>query len=136
MRNLNFKLKQHTNPNNTEEDFIEYKKDKDMAEVINRLRKDKLPPDEFKYVSDMPKYELFWEEKLRKASEKANRKVMKAEQEVMKAEQETVKEKEKNKKLIKLLLLQGGTIQTIADTLEMTFEETEALIKLIEKNKS
>jgi cbb3-type cytochrome oxidase cytochrome c subunit len=114
-----------------------------MAEVINRLRKDKLPPDEFKYVSDMPMYELFWEEKLRKAADKANRKVMKAEQEVMKAEQEVMKagqevmkEKEKNQKLIKLLLLQGGTIQTIADTLEMTFEETEELIKLIEKNKS
>jgi hypothetical protein len=138
------------NPNNKEEDFIQYKKDKDMAEVINRLRKDKLPPDEFKYVSDMPMYELFWEEKLRKAADKANRKVMKAEQEVMKAEQEVMKaeqevmkagqevmkEKEKTQKLIKLLLLQGGTIQTIADTLEMTFEETEELIKLIEKNKS
>ena len=47
-----------------------------------------------------------------------------------------MKEKEKIQKLIKLLLLQGGTIQTIADTLEMTFEETEELIKLIEKNKS
>jgi septal ring factor EnvC (AmiA/AmiB activator) len=46
------------NPNNKEEDFSKYKSDKEMSEVISRIRKDKLPPDEFKYVSDLYMYDI------------------------------------------------------------------------------
>ena len=79
------------NPNNKEEDFYNYKNDKDMAEVINRIRKDKLPPDEFKYVSDLYMYDIYMErmkqdheEKMTRLREKAKKLEQKVEQ---KAEQ-------------------------------------------------
>ena len=46
------------NPNNKEEDFSKYKDDKEMTEVLSRIRKDKLPQDEFKYVSDLYMYDI------------------------------------------------------------------------------
>ena len=49
------------NINNTERDFSKFKHDKDMAEIINRLRKDKLSPEEFKYVSDLQSYDILFE---------------------------------------------------------------------------
>jgi hypothetical protein len=97
--------------------FSKFKDDKDMAEVINRLRKDKLTSEEFKYVSDIQNYDLYvvrlqqdHEEKL--ARKLANQKkrlekiafehqlmlIEKAEQEKQKAEQEKQKaEQEKQK---------------------------------------
>ena len=90
--------------------FSKFKDDKDMAEVINRLRKDKLTSEEFKYVSDIQNYDLYvvrlqqdHEEKL--ARKLANQKkrlekiafehqlmlIEKAEQEKQKAEQEKQK---------------------------------------------
>jgi Helicobacter pylori protein of unknown function (DUF874) len=83
------------NPNNKEEDFIQYIKDKDMAELINRLRKDKLSPDEFKYVSDYPKHELYWERlrqdheaELERRTKLETAQRLKTEQEKQRAEQE------------------------------------------------
>jgi hypothetical protein len=46
------------NPSNTEKDFSIYKENKAMAEVINRLRKDKFIPEEFQYISDFDSYEI------------------------------------------------------------------------------
>jgi Skp family chaperone for outer membrane proteins len=93
------------NPNNKEEDFTQYKKDKDMAEVISRLRKDKLTPEEFKYVSDFPMYELLYErmrqdheaEMKRRAKliERAEKKTEVAEQKITQAEQTIKQEKQK-----------------------------------------
>jgi hypothetical protein len=170
--------------NNKEEDFLKYKDDKDMAEVINRIRKDKLAPDEFKYVSDLLSYDIFLARKdedfkifvakkdedfkifvakkdedfklelarklasQKKRSEQAQSRAVeqekiKAEQEKIKAEQEKIKaEQEKMKadlfqnrllKSIKILLLQGETVSSIAQSLDISLEETAALVALIQK---
>lgn len=142
------------NSNNKEEDFSNYKDDKDMAEVINRLRKDKLSPEEFKYVSDLQSYEILLARKdsdhkadmarQKKRLEKiAFEQQLKAiEQEKQKVEQEKQKvEQEKQKagllqmKLAKILLDQGESISSIAKALEIGLEETTELVELIQNNK-
>jgi hypothetical protein len=153
------------NPDNKEEDFLKYKNDKDMAEVINRLRKDKLTSEEFKYVSDIHSYDIYLarieqehketvakklanqKKRLEKIAfdhqlkliEKAEQEKQKAEQEKQKAEQEKQKaEQEKQKaellkiKLAKIMLFQGNTIEAIAETLEISIEDTTELIKRIQ----
>ncbi len=163
------------NPNNKEEDFSKYKDDKDMAEVINRIRKDKLPPDEFKYVSDLYMYDIhmarmeedFKEkmarreayqkkrlsklveqqlkavEQLKQEKQKIEQEKQKAEQEKQKAEQEkqiaVAQEKQKADvsqirllKSIKMLLLQGETIASIAEFLDISIEETTELVQHIQ----
>jgi hypothetical protein len=118
------------NLNNTEKDFANYKNDKDMAEVINRIRKDKLTPDEFHYVSDIYLYEIHnqeLKEKLAKQEKHAKKNMIKAEQEKIKAEQ--------NAKIIlvkfaKHLFEQGKTISAIADELNVSIDETNELLKI------
>jgi hypothetical protein len=129
------------NPENKEEDFSNYKNDKDMAEVINRIRKDKLPPEEFKYVSDLYLYEMHneyvkneYEAKLAKQTKryrKAEEKIEQAEQKVEQAEQ---KNKSLQVKFAELLLSQGQTVFVIAETLNISIEETTELIKSIQKS--
>ena len=46
------------NLDNKEEDFLNLKDDKDMAEIIDRLKKDNWSREEFKYVSDLHEYDL------------------------------------------------------------------------------
>ena len=143
------------NPDNKEEDFLKFKDDKDMVEVINRLRKDKLTSEEFKYVSDIQSYDIYLarkDEDHKKSLARQKKRLeriafqeqMKAiEQEKQKAEQEKQKavEQEKQKakllqiKLIKMFLLQGEIISKIAEALEISIEETSELIEFIEKNK-
>ncbi len=140
------------NPNNTEEDFSNYKNDKDMAEVINRIRKDKLPPEEFKYVSDLYLYEMHneyikneYEAKLakqtkryKKAEEKIEQKMEQAEQKVEQERKEKVQAEQKNKllqlKFAELLLSQGQSVSEIAETLSISIEATIELIKSIQKS--
>ena len=149
------------NPDNKEEDFLKFKDDKDMAEVINRLRKDKLTAEEFKYVSDIQSYDIYLirkdedhkkslarqKKRLEKVAfeyqlkliEQAEQEKQKAEQEKQKAEQEKQKaEQEKQKaeqfkiKLAKMLLLQGETTLKISEVLEISIEDTEKLIEKIQ----
>jgi 5'-deoxynucleotidase YfbR-like HD superfamily hydrolase len=121
-----------------EEDFLKFKDDKEMAEVMKRLKKDNWSVEEYKYVSDMDSYHLFWanqEEENNKKWERrfANREKryenalvverLKAEQERfnaveaerLKAEQERLKAKEFQRKLIFLYVQNGNTIPMIAD---------------------
>jgi hypothetical protein len=137
------------NRDNKEEDFAQYKKDKDMAEVINRLRKDKLSPDEFKYVSDAPMFELFWERmrqehdaelKRRNKLEAAQSlKLEKAKAEKEKAEAEKEKEASRAESFenifleqIKAHLQEGGTIQSIPEKLKINIELASKLVALIQ----
>ena len=135
------------NPDNKEEDFSKFKEDKDMAEVINRLRKDKLTSEEFKYVSDIHSYDIYLARIQQENEENLARKLanqkkrlekivfqerQKAEQEKQKAEQET---KLLQIKFVKMFLQQGETIPKIAETLELSIEKIEELIGFIEKNK-
>jgi hypothetical protein len=121
------------NPNNKEEDFSNYKNDKDMAEVINRIRKDKLPPEEFKYVSDLFMYDIYT------AKLKQDHKIEMATQKKMTkqaVEQAVEQERQKNKllqiKLAKTLLSQEQTIPMIAEALDISIEETKELVKNIQ----
>ena len=129
------------NLNNKEADFLKFKEDKDMAEVINRLRKDKLPPDEFKYVSDLMSYEILLKrlDLDHKAEMKRQKKAALEQQkmEKQKAEQEKQKVEILQNRLlksIKMLLQQGGTIMTISEALEISLEETTELVQLIQNN--
>jgi hypothetical protein len=132
------------NPENKEEDFLNYKNDKDMAEVIARLRKDKLPPDEFKYVSDLMSYEILMVRKdedhkvamarqQKHAHERELKIVALADQERQKADQERQKANHVKLKLVKMLLAQGATIMSIAETLEINVDEATALVNSIIK---
>jgi hypothetical protein len=142
------------NKNNKEEDFLKYKDDKDMAEVINRIRKDKLAPDEFKYVSDLLSYDIFLARKdedfkiflakkdedfklelARKLASQKKRIEKAVDQEKMKAEQEKMKADLFQKRLLKsiqVLLSQGATLPSIAESLDISLEETAELVALIQ----
>ncbi len=151
------------NPNNTEEDFSKYKSDKEMAEVISRIRKDKLPPDEFKYVSDLYMYDIHmarmaedFKEKLARKEVAQKKRLAKmaeqqlkmleqqrkeAEQQRKEAEQQMVQEKFKAElsqtrllKSIKILLQQGATIASISEALDISVAEITELVALIQKN--
>ncbi len=140
------------NTDNKEEDFSKFKEDNDMAEVINRLRKDKLSTDEFKYVSDLMSYEILLKrlDLDHKAEMKRQKKAALQEylQEKQKAEQETEQERQKAEqerqkaeilqnrllKSIKMLLQQGGTVAAISEALEISLEETTELVQLIQNN--
>ena len=144
------------NYNNKEEDFLQLKEDKDMEEVINRLRKDKLTSEEFNYVSDIHSYDIYVvrleeEHKKRMARQKkrlekinfeieqkkqiAEQEKQIAEQEKQIAEQEKLKAEQEKLKLVKMLLVQGVTIEAIADTLELTIEQTKELVDSVQNNK-
>jgi hypothetical protein len=134
------------NPFNIEEDFSNFKNDKVMAEVISRIRRDKLPEVEFNYVSDLMSYEILmarrdqdhsvvvdrFENKLKKADKKiemAEKKIEMVEKEKEMAEKEKEKANQNQIKLVKLLLKQGATIETIASTLDMGIELTKEYIE-------
>jgi hypothetical protein len=137
------------NPNNTEEDFSKYKSDKEMAEVISRIRKDKLPPDEFKYVSDLYMYDIhmarmaedFKEKLARKEAAQKKRLAKMLEQQQNIAEQQVEKERQKAEisqtrllKSIKILLQQGETIASISEALDISVAETTELVALVQNN--
>ena len=120
------------NLNNVEEDFSQFKEDKIMAEVINRLRKDKLPPEEFKYVSDIPQWEFFLARKDAEYEKKLENQKMRFEKIALKEKQKAEQEKQKADlllmKSIKMLLKQGESIQAIAEALGISIEETTQLV--------
>jgi hypothetical protein len=135
------------NPDNTEQDFSNFKNDKAMAEVINRLRKDKFTPDEFKYVSDLDSYEILLARKdedhdeamaLQKQHERkaVEQERQKAEQERQKAIQAKQEKQLLQIEFIKVLLNQKIQIPKIAETLKISIEETTALIEKIQIEKS
>jgi predicted nucleic acid-binding Zn-ribbon protein len=102
------------NLNNVEEDFSQFNNDEIMAEVIKRLRKDRLAPREYKFVSDLPLYEayyLFQQHELEEKAEKAEKAEREAEKKIARLEKRT-------EKLIK------KTEQT-----ELLLEQTEVLLE-------
>jgi predicted transposase YdaD len=133
---LNFIFKRKPTVN-TEQDFSNFKNDKAMAEVINRLRKDKFTPDEFKYVSDLDSYEIL----LARKDEDHDEAMARQKQHERKVvEQERQKAKQEKQLLqiefIKVLLNQKIQIPKIAETLKISIEETTALIEKIQIEKS
>jgi hypothetical protein len=139
---------------NTEQDFSNFKNDKAMAEVINRLRKDKFTPDEFKYVSDLDSYEILLARKdedhdeamarqkrhERKAVEQERQKAEQERQKAIQERQKAIQAKQEKQLLqiefIKVLLNQKIQIPKIAETLKISIEETTALIEKIQIEKS
>ncbi len=144
------------NPNNTEQDFQQYKNDKIMAEVIRRLEKSKLAPKEFEYVSDLYQYEgllAMQEIKLQKQEHKYQKKLEKweARAEALQAQAEASRaqveasraraekaekaEKERLLKAINGFLMLGKDIPYISDILDISIEETSALARQIQDKK-
>ncbi len=134
------------NRNNEEKDFDQYKKDKDMAEVIKRLRKDKLTKQEFDFANDYLSFELSLEQlQQEKAAErkeflkkqrKEREELMKEREERIKAEQEKIKEREDKQllqlKLLSVLMSQGISLSEMAKVLGVSLEETTELLKKVE----
>jgi Mg2+ and Co2+ transporter CorA len=115
-----------------------------MAEVISRLRKDKLTPEEFKYVSDAPMYELLYErmrqdheaEMKRRAKliERAEKKTEEAEQTIKQEKQKADLLQNRIMNIVKRLLDKGDSIAVIADTLALSIEEATELISKIKES--
>jgi uncharacterized protein (DUF3084 family) len=113
-----------------------------MAEVMNRLRRDKLPAEEFKYVSDLMSYEILMARKDQDFKDAFNRQrinfeyelksseqeKVKAEQDKAKAEQDKAKAEQDKIKLIKSFLQQGSTLQMVSETLGISVEQVKELI--------
>ena len=81
-------------------------------------------------------------ERQKKRDEKRRQKIVleerqKTEQNILKLEQETQTIKRYNQllrlKIIKIMLQQGETIPTITETLQISIEETDKLVELIQK---
>ncbi len=112
------------NPKNVESDFVTFKKDKDMVEVLKRLKKDNLSPEESKYIADFSQYDIFLayqEKEIEQLKKKAER-----------VEQKLHAEQEKLLKAIKRLLARGNDIASIADLLDLSMDETALLVKQIQ----
>ena len=147
------------NFNNVEGDFSQYNNDEIMAEVIKRLRKDRLAPKEYQFVSDMPLYEAYYlnqqleleeiAEKAKKAEKKAEKTLLLVEQQKLQAEQQKLQaeqqklqaeqklqvEHQKLLKGIENLLRRGDTIESIAELLVRSVEEITAFVAQIQDKK-
>ncbi len=148
------------NFNNKEEDFLLLKEDKDMEEVINRLRKDNLTSEEFKYVSDLQSYDVYvvrleeehkkrmarQKKRLEKINFEIQQKIEKQEQELYRQKQKVEEEKQKVEeekqkrhllqlKLVRMLLDNDQTIESIANTVELSIEQTKELVEIVHNNK-
>jgi hypothetical protein len=105
------------NLNNVEEDFLHFNNDDVMAEVIRRLKKDRLAPKEFKYISDLYQYEGM---------------MMAKDQIIVKKEQIIDKLKADRIKSINNLWKLGIPISSIAKTFEISDDEVKSLIQATE----
>ena len=133
------------NFNNVEGDFSQYNNDEIMAEVIKRLRKDRLAPKEYQFVSDMPLYEAYYlnqqieleeiAEKAKKAEKKAEKTLLLVEQQKLQAEQKLQVEHQKLLKGIENLLRRGDTIESIAELLVRSVVEITAFVAQIQDKK-
>jgi hypothetical protein len=99
-----------------------------MAEVMNRLRRDKLPAEEFKYVSDLMSYEILMARKDQDFKDAFNRQRINFEYELKSSEQDKMKAEQDKIKLIKSFLQQGSTLQMVSETLGISVEQVEELI--------
>lgn len=112
------------NINNSEEDFSQYNDDDIMVEVIKRIKKDSLAPEEHKFISDMPLYEAYFSNMQKELEENL--------------EEEREKRQEEHQKLLKgiqNLLRRGDTVASIADLLVRDIAEIESFVTEIEAKK-
>ncbi len=143
------------NFNNIKEDFSHFNNDDIMAEVIKRLKRERLPLEEYKFVSDLPLYEAFFAnqqldieamaEKAKKADKRAQRaqerlklaeaKIGEAEAKIGEAEAKTGEAQQMLLKGIENLLKRGDTVESIAELLMRSVEDITALVAQIHSQK-
>jgi hypothetical protein len=140
------------NPNNIEQDFSKYKKNRIMVEVIKRLKRDQLQPDELKIANYIEQFNNSWavtlakkdkeieraEKRAEKAekAEKEKQEKLQIEQEKLQIEQEKLQiEQEKLLKAIKAFLALGKDIPYISDILDTSIEEITILVAQIKAKK-
>jgi hypothetical protein len=123
------------NSNNVESDFSKFNNDDIMAEVIKRLKKDKLAPREFKFVSDLYQYEnmvvvrdQIIDEKDQIIDEKDQ--IIDEKDQIIDEKDQIIDEMQANRvKSINNFWKLGIPISAIAQALEISVEEVKALIK-------
>jgi hypothetical protein len=135
---------------NVEEDFSQFNNDEIMAEVIKRLKKDKLTTEEYKFVSDLPLYEAYYGNLQQELEEKNQQKLQEQEQ-MMKEKEQRIQEKEQriqekeqriqaeHQKLLKgieNLLRRGETIESIAELLVRSVDEITDFVAEINAKKA
>jgi hypothetical protein len=113
------------NINNTEEDFSQFNDDDIMVEVIKRLEKDKLPAEEYKFISDMPLYEAYY-----------GNLQQELEQKIQESEQKIQEDHQKLLKGIENLLKRGDTVESIAELLVRNIAEIRGFVAEIEAQKA
>jgi exonuclease VII large subunit len=149
---------------NVEEDFSQFNNDEIMAEVIKRLKKDKLTTEEYKFVSDLPLYEAYYGN-LQQELEEKNQKKLQEQEQMMKEKEQRIQEKEQriqekeqriqekeqriqekeqriqaeHQKLLKgieNLLRRGETIESIAELLVRSIDEITDFVAEINVKKA
>jgi hypothetical protein len=116
------------NSNNVESDFSKFNNDDIMAEVIKRLKKDKLAPREFKFVSDLYQYENMVVVRDQIIDEKDQ--IIDEKDQIIDEKDQIIDEMQANRvKSINNLWKLGISISAIAQALEISVEEVKALIK-------
>ena len=114
------------------QDFLKFKNDKIMAQVIKRLEKMTLVTEDQKVADYLEQYEGSWlveiELKNREVA-KITKRAEKAEAKVEEAVAEVEKEKAKVEKAVVAFLALGKDIPYIADILNIPIEEIKALVK-------
>jgi hypothetical protein len=133
------------NINNTKEDFSQFNDDEIMVEVIKRIEKDKLTSEEYRFVSDLPLYQAYYDNEQQKLREElqaeqqarqAEQQARQAEQQARQAEQQAQQaEHEKLLKGIENLLRRGDTVESIADLLVRSVDEIAGFVAEIEAKK-
>jgi hypothetical protein len=124
------------NANNIEEDFSQFNNDEIMAEVIKRLKKDKLTTEEYKFVSDMPLYEAYYSNREREIEEENSRKIHEKDRKIHEKDQKIQQEHQKLLRGIENLLRRGDTIESIAELLVRSVEEITAFVAQIDAKKA
>jgi hypothetical protein len=130
------------NLDNVEEDFSQFNNDEVMGEVIRRLKKDKLAPREYKFVSDLYQYENLVVEKDQIIGKKdqiigeKDQELGKKDQELGKKNQELGKKnqvidelKAKQLEIINNLLKRGNDIISIAEVMGVSVDEVKTVIQ-------
>jgi hypothetical protein len=114
---------------NVEEDFSQFNNDEIMAEVIKRLKKDKLTTEEYKFVSDLPLYEAYYGNLQQELEEKNQQKLQEKEQRIQAEHQKLLKG-------IENLLRRGETIESIAELLDRSVDEITDFVAEINAKKA
>jgi hypothetical protein len=117
------------NPNNTKEDFLKFKNNKIMAQVIKRLEKMTLVTEDQKVADYLEQYEGSWLVEIELKNREVAKITKRAEKAEAKVEQAEKEKAEQLSKAVAAFLGLGKDIPYISDILGVSEDAVEAIIK-------